>query len=479
VQPSPRATWAALAVVTVAAAALRLPYLGNQSLWYDETFTHAIVTAPSIGDVWHVVKRTEGTPPLYYLVTWAWAKLFGIHSDAALRATSGIAGAACAPMAFVALRRLTGHRVALAAAAMVAASPMLVWYALDARAYSLLVLLSLVSIWALSLILERPTRARWLGWALAAAAAIWTHYFAAFLVAAEVAVLVWRVPAARAATLASSALVAALAAPLLPLLSAQSDARTDHIGSLALGSRLEQAGRQLAMGPNVPRAWLEAVGLAVAVAGLGAGAWLARREPRLRVPLAIAAIAVALPLLLSVTGIEDRLLARNLLMALPCLAAVAAAGLVRLRAVPLALYLALGVAAIVWVEGDWHYQNADWRGAARALPARAERELVAVFPSLDQQAAQLYLDRRYIADRIDGDVWAVIAPARIDRRDLAPVRRGPTVPPRYRVAATRTHRGFRLVELRTRPPLRSRPPDALGRDVLGDLPALLVPGPSP
>jgi hypothetical protein len=467
--------WGALAIVTAAAVALRIPYLGNQSLWYDETFTHAIVTAPSIADAWDNVKSTEATPPLYYLLTWGFGKLFGIHSDAALRATAGIAGAASAPAAFAALRRLTGERVALAAAALVAASPMLVWYSLDARAYALLVLLSLVSLWALSLILERPTRRRWLAWALAAAAAIWTHYFAVFLVAAEVAVLAWRLPRARTPTLAWSALVAALAAPLLPVLSAQSDARTDHIGSLPLGSRIGQAGRQLAMGPNVPRAWLEAVGLALAAAGLAAGVWAARREARLRVPVAIAAIAIAVPLALSVTDVEDRLLARNLLIAFPCLAAVAAAGLVRLRAVPLALFVAAGVATTLWVERDWRYQNADWRGATRALPARAARDLVAVFPKLDRQVAQLYLERGFAADRIQGDVWAMVAPARIDRRDLRPVPGEPAVPPGYVRATTRTHRGFRLVELTAPRTAVALPPQALGRDILGEPPAVLVP----
>jgi uncharacterized membrane protein len=463
-----------VAIVTAAAVALRIPYLGNQSLWYDETFTHTIVTSRSIADVWHNIRSTEGTPPLYYLLTWGWAKLFGIHSDAALRATAGIAGAASAPVAFAALRRLVGERAALAAAALVAASPMLVWYSLDARAYALLVLLSLVSLWAMSLILERPTRRRGLAWALAAAGAIWTHYFAAFLVAAEVAVLLWRLPAARVATLAWTALAGALVAPLVTVLSAQSDTRTDHIGALPLGSRLGQAGRQLAMGPNVPRAWLEATGLALAAAGVAAGALAARREPRLRVPLAIAAIAIGLPLFLSVTGIEDRLLARNLLIAYPCLAAIAAVGLVRLRAVPVALLVAVGVATTLWVEGDWRYQNADWRGAARTLPPSAARDLVAVFPKLDRQVAQLYLERRYVANGIQGAVWAVVAPARIERRDLTPVTGPPTVPPGYVRAATRTHHGFRLVELRPRRAV-TLPPDALGQDVLGALPALLVP----
>src|SRR2546421_8656523 len=35
----------ALGASIAAAAALRFPFLGHQSLWYDETFTRAIVTA--------------------------------------------------------------------------------------------------------------------------------------------------------------------------------------------------------------------------------------------------------------------------------------------------------------------------------------------------------------------------------------------------------------------------------------------------
>ena len=472
--PPRRSVWAALALVTAGALALRLPYLGNQSLWYDETFTRTITVAPSITRLWHEVKASEGTPPLYYLLTWGWGKLFGIHSDAALRATSGLAGAACAPAAFLALRRLAGGRAALAAAALAAASPMLVWYSLDARAYSLLVLLSLVSIWSTSLVLERPTARRFAGWMLAAAAVVWTHYFGAFLVVAEAALLLWRLPEARGRTLAWSAVAGALAAPLIPVLSAQTDARTDFIGSLALADRLEQAGRQLAMGPNVPRAWLEVIGLALAAAAVAGGLLAARRSAPLRATALLAAVAIGLPLFLSVTDIEDRLLARNLLIAWPALAALAAVGLLRLRGVPLALYLAVGVAAIVWVEGDWRYQNPDWRGAARAAEHAPGTEPAAAFPALDAPVAAVYLGRHEVRGPVLADrILVAVEPARIGRRELAPVRSGPRLPPGFTAAWANTYRGFRLLELRAG--ARQAVSRAeLGRDVLGDPPALLV-----
>jgi 4-amino-4-deoxy-L-arabinose transferase-like glycosyltransferase len=468
--------WAALAAVTVAAVALRFPYLGNQSLWYDETFTRSIAAAPSLDSLWYRVKLTEGTPPLYYLVTWAWGKLFGIGSDASLRATAGMAGAACAPAAFAALRRFVDDGAALAAGALVAASPMLDWYALDARSYSLLVLLALLSLWAVSLLLEEPTRRRWAGWALAAAAALWTHYFAAFLVAGEVVVLLWWLPGSRVRTIAWSVLVALLAAPVVPVLSAQTDARTDHIGSLPLGDRLEQAGRQLAMGPNPPRAWLEGIGLALLGVGVLGGVVAARRQPRLRPLLVVAAVTLALPLVLSVTDVEDRLLARNLLVVFPCLAGLAAVALVRMRAAPLGVYLVLAVATIVWVEGDWRYQNPDWRAAAQALPPRAAGTPVAAFPALDRPVAGIYLDRRPAAGTVTAQaVWLAVAPARTDRRDLAPVRVEPVVPPDFARVSARTVHGFHLIELRNPNGPARFVSEAFGRDVLGEPPTLLIP----
>ena len=51
---------------------------------------------PSLDSLWFRVKLTEGTPPLYYLVTWLWAKVFGVGSDAALRATATAVTAATA-----------------------------------------------------------------------------------------------------------------------------------------------------------------------------------------------------------------------------------------------------------------------------------------------------------------------------------------------------------------------------------------------
>jgi uncharacterized membrane protein len=439
--------------------------------------TRAVVRAGSVGDVLDRLELTEATPPLYYYATWAWGRLFGgLGSDAGLRATSTVASCASVPLAFAAFRRLIGDLPALATSALVAASPVLVAYALNARAYSFLVLLSLASIWAMARVLERPVAGRWLLWAVAAAAAMWTHYFGAFLVVAEVGVLALRFRDKLARTLGWTALSAALAAPLLPLLASQGDDRSEHIGELALSDRIEQAVRQFGMGPNVPRAWLEAIGLALAAGGLAGGLVAARRRRGALVPAGLAAVAIALPLVLSLTDVVDRFFMRNLLMAWACVAAVAALGLLRLRALPLAAYLAVCLAAILWVHGDWRYRNADWHGAVRTLGGRAEGAPVVVLPGFEAPTANVYLGRPVAGAPLRATrAWVLVSPGRIERRALRALDGYPRrLPAGFTVGPPLSYRGFRLIELRAARPTPLRAAD-FGPDVLGQPPVLLRP----
>lgn len=86
-----------------------------------------------------------------------------------------------------------------------------------------------------------------------------------------------------------------------------------------------------------------------------------------RALLALATITVGAPLLLALLGIEDRFYARNVILVTPLAATLAAPLMLRLRAVPLAAYLALALLTSVWVATNWRYEQVDWRDAlARA-----------------------------------------------------------------------------------------------------------------
>jgi 4-amino-4-deoxy-L-arabinose transferase-like glycosyltransferase len=477
--PSRRWTWIALLGLTAVGAALRLPFLGNQSLWYDEWLTLGVVERDSLGEVWDGIELTEANPPLFYLVNWAWTQLVGSTGDVPLRTPAAVAGVLCVPASYLAARPLTSRAVALAVAALCAASPVLVSYSLNARTYPLALLAACLSLWALGRALERRS-GRWLAaWAGFAALCLWIHYFAAFLIAAEAAVLLWRLPELRARVAAACAAVSAAFLPLVPLLSDQNDERASHIGELALGERVEQSVRQLAAAPNPPSAFLEGLAIALLGGGLLVGAVVALRGERGAALLgAIAAATIGVPLVLAATGIDDHYFMRNLLVAWACLATVAALGLMRARGVPLAAAIAVGVAIVLATQGDWRHQNSDWRGAVRALGADADGVPVVVFPGFSAPVANIYM-RRPISDGpvTAAEAWVVVEPGREGRRELAPVRGYPRRPPAgFRAAETREHRGFLMTRYRA-----SRPqpidPAALGPDVIDQRPAILVPRP--
>lgn len=458
-----------MALATVVAAALRLPFLATQSLWFDETYTARVVDTGSLATLWDRIGATESTPPLFYLLTWAWTQAIGNEGEAALRTVSALALVASVPVGYGALRRFVGERPALATAALVACSPLLTWYALDARAYGLLVLTGLLSVWACGAVLEQASVRRLAWWALAAAAAIWTHWFAGFLVLGEVVAVLWLAPAARRGVVLATAGVALALVPLAGLLREQTgDERAGFIADAGMLDRIEQLVRQFAAGPNVPRTWLEGALLAVALGGLAVGAalalhrtfstsspqasWEALPSPGVdrtlaRALLTIAGVALLLPLALAALGIYDRFNVRNVLFAWPLAAALAAPALLRLRAVPLAAVLALGAATAIWVHTDWRYGNTDWRGAIERIEAIDPARPVVVVTPLGQPVAAHYLGRAPSATPVEADrAWLVVEPARAPgRRELAPVAAPPI--PGFVVVGERLHRGFRLVEL--------------------------------
>jgi uncharacterized membrane protein len=464
----------ALLALTVLAAALRLPFLEAQSLTYDETFTREIVALGSLGDLWSNVKATEATPPLGYLVGWVWCHLVGSSSDAAIRFVPAVAGIAVVPTSFFAFRRMVGERVALATAALAAVSPILVSYSLTARSYMLVVLLGVLSLWALGALVERPSTGRLAWWALACAACLWTHYYALFLVAGEIAVLLWLLPALRVRVIAASALVGVAALPLVTLVADQSDGRSDNIGSFSLGDRVEQTFRMFGMGSNPPGALIEAIGLVLFAGGLVAGAWILGRSDRrlTRVPLLLALGVPLLSLLLDAVGVENHFFMRNLLPVWTAVAAVAAAGLLRLRGVPLAAYAVVCTVAVLVVNTDWHYQNAaDWREAARSVRGDAA---ILVYPGFADRVAERYLGGQRSPGTITRDLVVIVEPGRAGRRDLQPL---PEFPrggiPGFVLRGTQERDGVRILRF-SAPEPAPVDPAALAPDVLGQQPALIV-----
>jgi Dolichyl-phosphate-mannose-protein mannosyltransferase len=187
----------AVVALTAGAALLRFLALSTQSYWYDEAITVELVRRP-FSAMLGAVPQSESTPPLYYVLAWIWSQIFGTD-EAGLRSLSAALGTATVPATYAAGRQFVSRRSAFVAAALVAVSPLLVWYSQEARAYALLVLLGALSLIPLRQAAGLRPGGPLTAWAVFASLALATHYFAVFLIAAEAAWLLWRASEMRAA----------------------------------------------------------------------------------------------------------------------------------------------------------------------------------------------------------------------------------------------------------------------------------------
>jgi hypothetical protein len=180
----------ALLLLAFGLRAYRLP---AQSLWYDEGVSWYLTRmSPPALTVW---TANDIQPPLYYYLLWLWVRLAGT-SEYALRFLSIFFGVLTLPLLWVTARRLLGTRAAWLAALLLTLSPLHVYYAQEARMYTLLTFLGLLSSYLLLRLLNNPSvnlQSPYLwSYVLSVVAALYTHYFAFFLLAAHVLYVLYK-----------------------------------------------------------------------------------------------------------------------------------------------------------------------------------------------------------------------------------------------------------------------------------------------
>lgn len=155
------------------------------ALWLDEAQTVDIARLP-LGDLLNAL-RTDGSPPLYYLLLHGWMKLFGT-GDVAVRSLSTLLAVGAVGLVPAAGRRFGGSRVAAASALLLGSLPFLHRYATEARMYSLVVLLSVAGFVLLRRAVDEPSVAVLVGLAAVTGLLLLTHYWTFFLLTAVAAV---------------------------------------------------------------------------------------------------------------------------------------------------------------------------------------------------------------------------------------------------------------------------------------------------
>ncbi|HEU4737381.1 MAG TPA: glycosyltransferase family 39 protein [Solirubrobacterales bacterium] len=392
-----------LAFLVALGAAMRFASLDVQSFHHDEVITAMRVLPGSLGDVMHAVKASESNPPLYYVLAWGWAQAFGTD-EVGLRSLTALFGTATVPLAYCIGTELAHRRAGLIAAALVAVSPMLIWYSQEARSYALLAFFCAASLLFFVRALRTRSGSDLALWALASALALCSHYFAFFAVGIEALWLLIALRARWRVVLPALAAVAAVGLALVPLISAQ--VNPTHIGWIE-GSPLStrffetsvsflvgETGHVIAEPPRERYALLPVALIGISLLLVAARG--TRRERRGALLGVILGLGIAALVLLAALLGKDYVVERNLLPALLPLAVAAAIGFAVDRARRLGLLLAVAlcgywIAFGVYVTRTPNLQRPDFRAITEELgPARGPRAIVTW--KLAADPVRLYLD---------------------------------------------------------------------------------------
>ena len=398
-QAIPLETWVLWTIVAIGAL-LRFTTLGGQSYWSDEASTVHQANL-SFHAMFSSAVSHEANPPTYFVLTWVWVRLFG-SDEFGFRSLSALAGTAVIPIAYLSGRELVSKRAGIVAALLAAVNPFMIWYSQDATEYMLLAATSGASLLCFGRALREPTAKNMTWWGVLSALALWTHFFAAFLVAPEAIWLLYAVR--RRAAVIATAGVAAVGMALTPLLFMHAtNSILGFISITPLRIRIQQVPTEFGLG-TLYKSSLISYGLlgAAVVAGIlitllviGASSEQLRGAG---LAAALAGCVLFAPLLLALLG-KDYYIPRALIPAwIPLAVVIGAACTTDRGRLPGAALAVVLLAAFVYaqsrIERNFQYQRPNWRGVASSLgTARGQRAIVAYGGGLATDPLMLYLPR--------------------------------------------------------------------------------------
>lgn len=172
----------AVAAITVLAALLRFLHLGRESIWLDEAVSIWLARLNWQSFRWVVYTR-EANMALYYLFLHFWINLG--ESEVAVRSLSALAGVLTIPPFYSLCHRIFNTRVALIASFLLATNTFHIQYSREARAYSLVVLLTVLSSLTFIRAIERRGYVDWVWYVAVGSSACYSHFFAVLVLGAQ------------------------------------------------------------------------------------------------------------------------------------------------------------------------------------------------------------------------------------------------------------------------------------------------------
>ena len=331
------ARWGALVVLLLAAFALRILYIDQQSIWYDEALS-IYYARGSIGEMLTQVSASDH-PPLHPLLLHLWISLCG-DSELSVRLLSTWWGMLSIALLYALAKRVTPD-VGLVSALLMGVSPFAVWYAQEARGYTLALALSLAAVEAALGLLgarPRPSWDRYAAYVALAVASLYSHFYAGFvLLSLNIAYLALN---ARALFRGSEArirlawwtlaqvLAIALFGPWIPFVARQlSENATYWHGAVGWQQIVGQTVTALSVGESLTDGWAIVGTAAMSTLALLGSIVLGRRgRDRSFLVLSWAWMLVPTFLVIAINLTRPKFSPRYLLNALPPFLVLAAAG---------------------------------------------------------------------------------------------------------------------------------------------------------
>ena len=295
-----------IALITLAGLVLRLLYLEQLGGYdFDEVVSLEYAEQPLTTMLRTVTSRTFEHPPLYYVLLHFWFLIPVERSESFVRLFSVLFGTLTIPIAYLLASQVVNRtRTACFTAFLVALSPLEIFLSREARMYTLLAFLAMLSLWLGLKAIERG-RWWWIAYAIVVLLALYTHYIAvAIPVAVNIYLIwVWRKNVRRLLRFTVVELVVILAhlpwialapgiAVMVPAIGTGSWSREYYL------SILETTWLQFAVGPVVDAFWvLPIAALVWLVALLGAVRHMHRRESILLAALFVCTVVAVAALL--------------------------------------------------------------------------------------------------------------------------------------------------------------------------------------
>jgi len=170
-------------VIVLSGLLLRIYNLGTESLWVDE-ITSVYLAHSNIAQI--IADRSQSVnPPLYFALLHAWVQFFG-DSEVALRLPSAIFSIAAIIMMYHLGLLIWNKQVGLIASLLLSISSFHLYYAQEARGYSLMSLLTLLSMYFfIKMQSEKKNRAIIIEYIVSSILLMYTHFYEIMIIAAQ------------------------------------------------------------------------------------------------------------------------------------------------------------------------------------------------------------------------------------------------------------------------------------------------------